>query len=189
MSFAKLDQDRIVAEALALLGEEGLAQVSLRKVAARLGVGVSSLYWHVEDKNALYRLMSARVFRSCVEAVPPSADWQAWLRAFGLAVWHAQVTTRDAHRLIAHAAVADGPRHEFRSRIIGTLEALGLDPHLAGPAQQSVQALVTGWTTLVPLQSARSDLEMLEQALDALIAGWDARTKNLALQTVQPRSS
>jgi TetR/AcrR family tetracycline transcriptional repressor len=175
MSFAKLDQDRIVGEALALLGDEGLAQVSLRKVAARLGVGVSSLYWHVEDKSALYRLMSARVFLSCVEAVPPSATWQAWLRGFGLAVWHAQVTTRDAHRLIAHSSVADGARRAFRGDIIATLEGLGLAGDVAGPAQQSVQALVTGWTTLAPLLSESSDLEMFEQALDVLIAGWGAR--------------
>jgi TetR/AcrR family tetracycline transcriptional repressor len=175
MSFSKLDQDRIVAEALALLGEEGLDQVSLRKVAQRLDVGVSSLYWHFRDKAALYRLMSARVFRSCVDAVPQTSTWQEWLREFGLALWHAQVTVRDAHQLIGQASLEDGLRYRVRDEIVATLGALGLQPMIATPAQRSVQSLVTGWTTLKPLQG--EDRPMFEDALDALIAGWDARVR------------
>ncbi len=175
MSFAKLDQDRIIGEALALLGEEGLAQVSLRKVAARLGVGVSSLYWHVRDKGTLYRLMSARVFRSCVDAVPACASWQDWLRQFGLALWHAQITVRDAHQLIAQASLEDGVRRVVRDEIVKLLGGLGLSPDIAAPAQRSVQALVTGWTTLKPIQGEGEDRPMFEDALSALIAGWDAR--------------
>lgn len=177
MSFAKLDQDRIVAEALALLGEEGLDQVSLRKVAGRLGVGVSSLYWHVRDKADLYRLMSSRVFRSCVDAVPDSATWQEWLRGFGLALWHAQVTVRDAHQLIAHSTVRAGPVGAEVSaaydHIIGSLERLGLAPDKADLAQRSVQALVTGWTTLASRRGEGGDRPAFEGALRALIAGWE----------------
>ncbi|WP_404712673.1 TetR family transcriptional regulator [Sphingomonas sp. MMS24-J13] len=175
MSFSKLDQDRIVGEALELLGEEGLAQVSLRKLAQRLDVGVSSLYWHVRDKGALYRLMSARVFRSCVDAVPETRTWQEWLREFGLALWHAQVTVRDAHQLIAQASLEDGLRHKVREEIVATLAGLGLAAEIAAAAQRSVQALVTGWTTLKPLQDEGEDRPMFEDALDALIAGWEAR--------------
>jgi TetR/AcrR family tetracycline transcriptional repressor len=177
MSFSKLDQDRIVGEALALLGEEGLAQVSLRKVAQRLDVGVSSLYWHVRDKAALYRLMSARVFRSCVDAVPATPTWQEWLREFGLALWHAQITVRDAHQLIAQSSLDDGLRHRVRDEIIATLGGLGLVPAIAAPAQRSVQSLVTGWTTLKSLQDDNEDQPMFEDALDALITGWDARAR------------
>lgn len=177
MSFAKLDLNLIVGEALALLGEKGLAEISLRKVAMRLGVGVSSLYWHVQDKAELYRLMSSRVFRSCVDAVPPSASWQEWLRQFGLALWHAQVTVRDAHQLIAQASMDDSARRAVRDEIVDTLAGLGLDRAIAAPAQRSVQALVTGWTTLKPLQGEEEDRPTFEDALAALIAGWDARVR------------
>lgn len=180
MPFAKLDQDRIVSEALALLAEEGLAQVSLRKVAGRLGVGVSSLYWHVRDKSELYRLMSSRVFRSCVDAVPESPTWQAWLWGFGLALWHAQVTVRDAHQLIAQSSLGDAApvRAEISAafeRITGALTALGLAAELVDPAQRSVQALVTGWTTLASRRGQKEDRAAFESALGALIAGWEAR--------------
>jgi len=63
MSFAKLDRDQIIQEAVALLKEEGLDAVSLRRIAARLGVSVSSLYWHINNKESLSALMSAAIFR------------------------------------------------------------------------------------------------------------------------------
>ena len=175
MPFAKLDQDRIVAEALALLNEEGLAQVSLRKVATRLGVGVSSLYWHVEDKSALYRLMSGRVFRACLEAVPPADDWRIWLRDFAHALWQAQLTVRDAHQLIAQAPRNEADNGRTRADIVGRLAAMGLDPAIAAPAQLSIQALVTGWTTLHARPGGGLDQDAFRAALDALIAGWEAK--------------
>jgi len=172
MSFAKLDQTRIVQEALDLLQEQGLAQVSLRKIAARLDVGVSSLYWHIRDKDALYALLSRRILRACLDAVPPCADWASWLRAFGLALWQAQVTIRDVRQLIVVAPVDEETRREYRAEIIGTLEGFGLDTMTATLAQRSVQALVTGWTTLKPLQSGEDEKAYFEAALDALIRGW-----------------
>ena len=48
-----LDRQRIVAEAVALLDADGLDGVTLRKLAARLGVQAPTLYWHIPNKAAL----------------------------------------------------------------------------------------------------------------------------------------
>ena len=50
---ARLTKAKIVAAAMALLNDEGLDGVSLRKLAGRLGVRAPSLYWHFPDKDAL----------------------------------------------------------------------------------------------------------------------------------------
>ena len=42
-----LDKRQIVTEALALLDADGLDGVTLRKLAARLGVQQPTLYWHL----------------------------------------------------------------------------------------------------------------------------------------------
>ena len=177
MSFSKLDRTRIVSEALVLLQEEGLAQVSLRKLAGRLSVGVSSLYWHLADRDALYSEMAERIFRSCLEAIPPSDGWEDWLRGFGRTLWRAQNEVRDARQLIVRAAMAEAVRAELRAEIVARLGALGLAPAAASAAQRSVQALVTGWTTLTP-HAPRGDgpeQKSFDAALDVLICGW--RTK------------
>jgi TetR/AcrR family tetracycline transcriptional repressor len=176
MSFSKLDRDQIVREAVALLSEEGLQAVSLRKVASRLGVSVSSLYWHVTDKETLYGLMSVSIFRACLDAVPPNDNWRRWLHDFGLAIWDAQITVRDARQLIVVSRPPAGLAEESLRRILDALEAGGLPRESALAAQRSVQALVTGWTTLrsVRPDAMGADRNSFVVALDVLINGWVA---------------
>lgn len=174
MSFSKLDQDQIVREAVALLTEEGLGAVSLRKVAARLGVSVSSLYWHVRDKEALFGLMSASIFRDCIDAVKPAADWRQWLHDFGLSLWDAQITIKDARQLIVIARPQASLAEDSLGRILEILSTLGLSEGLAVVVQRSVQALVTGWTTLrsATPNAVGADRDSFVLALDVLIDGW-----------------
>ncbi|MCK9931861.1 TetR/AcrR family transcriptional regulator C-terminal domain-containing protein [Frankia sp. Mgl5] len=56
-SRAGLSRERIVAVALEIADAEGLDAVSMRRVAAMLGVGTMTLYTHVQDKEALLELM------------------------------------------------------------------------------------------------------------------------------------
>lgn len=51
-----LTRDQIVQAAIALLDEEGLEALSMRKLGARLGAGATSLYWHVANKDELLEL-------------------------------------------------------------------------------------------------------------------------------------
>lgn len=69
-----LTVDRIVAAAVALADAEGLAALSMRKVADRLGVGTMSLYTYVPSKAELIDVMFDAV---CGEvAVPWASDWR-----------------------------------------------------------------------------------------------------------------
>lgn len=177
----KLTRDIIVAEAIALLREGGLAEVSLRKIAARLSSKAPSLARHVGDKDALLALMSEAIFRSTLAQVPPCATWQEWLKAFGHAFWREQNRTRDSARLIASAP----PRQESIDNIVHDMSAalrlLDLDIAVGMRMQSSVQALVTGW--VIYKQSAKGESiaqfvpieQSFEESLDALIAGWAAR--------------
>lgn len=76
----------IVAGAVALTAEHGLDALSMRAVAAELGVTPMALYHHVGDKDALVRLVADAV----VAAVPaPAGDlpWDAWLSAYHDGLW------------------------------------------------------------------------------------------------------
>ena len=54
---ARISRDQIAAAALAIADRDGLEAVSMRSVAARLGVGTMSLYNHVRNKADLERLL------------------------------------------------------------------------------------------------------------------------------------
>ncbi|WP_432498705.1 TetR/AcrR family transcriptional regulator [Kineococcus gypseus] len=52
-----LDVDAVVAAAVALADEQGLAGLSMRRLAERLGVGAMSLYTYVADRDELLDLV------------------------------------------------------------------------------------------------------------------------------------
>jgi AcrR family transcriptional regulator len=56
-----LSRERICREALALVDEEGLDALSMRRLGARLGVEAMSLYRHVRDKRDLLDALHAAV--------------------------------------------------------------------------------------------------------------------------------
>jgi AcrR family transcriptional regulator len=52
-----LGQAEIVRAAMAIADAEGLEAVSMRRIAASLGFGATSLYWYVKSKEELFQLM------------------------------------------------------------------------------------------------------------------------------------
>ncbi|MEV6227545.1 TetR/AcrR family transcriptional regulator C-terminal domain-containing protein [Saccharopolyspora shandongensis] len=68
-------RERIVHTAIGIADREGRAAVSMRRVAAELGVGTMSLYRHVPDKDELLRLMADAAF---AETPLPGAGHRGW---------------------------------------------------------------------------------------------------------------
>lgn len=101
----RLSVDRIVDAALAVADAEGLASMSMARVARELGVGTMSLYTHVPGKAELIDLMADAVMGR--RALPGPADparpqgWRAQVELYAeqtLAVhrrhpWFAEIST------------------------------------------------------------------------------------------------
>ncbi|GAA3687419.1 TetR/AcrR family transcriptional regulator C-terminal domain-containing protein [Nonomuraea antimicrobica] len=81
-----LTLDRIVEEALALLDEEGVGRLTMRRLAERLGTGSTTLYWHVKTKDDVLDLaldaifQEVRVPRGETDAGGPGDDWRVRVR-------------------------------------------------------------------------------------------------------------
>jgi TetR/AcrR family tetracycline transcriptional repressor len=177
----KVSKDQIVQEAIALLYEQGLRQVTLRNLAERLSMRAPSLFWHIRNKDELLALIDEAIFRQCVESIPPSKTWQEWLHYYGLALWEAQCKAPDIPNLITQVNLGPEVRQTLYQLLYDELVVFGIDMHLAMKMQSSVQALVTGWTVLTSVprdQAAEQQYSPrksgLVEALDALIHGWEA---------------
>lgn len=57
----------IIDAAWEVAREQGLAQLTLRDVAARVGMKAPSLYSHVDSKNAIYDAMFAQAWTECLD--------------------------------------------------------------------------------------------------------------------------
>jgi AcrR family transcriptional regulator len=82
-----LDRNRILETALELAKEVGLANFSVPMLAGRLEVGVTSIYWHIPNRDELVHLMAARAIERFDGLLPrpdgwEPADWQSYLREY-----------------------------------------------------------------------------------------------------------
>ncbi|MEW9549433.1 TetR/AcrR family transcriptional regulator C-terminal domain-containing protein [Nonomuraea sp. NPDC050783] len=121
-----LARETIVAAALRLLDEAGLDGVTLRKLAAELGVRAPALYWHFASKQELLDAMAAAMTArhlSRPELAEPG-EWRAWLAGHARADRAMLNAYRDGARLVAGTR----PSPEVLAaveRTVATLERVG----------------------------------------------------------------
>jgi AcrR family transcriptional regulator len=80
-----LSREEITRIAIELADTHGLEAVSMRRIAAKLGAGATSLYWYVSSKDDLYELMVDEVVGE-IRVPVPSGDWQYDLREIARAI-------------------------------------------------------------------------------------------------------
>ncbi|MEV0717301.1 TetR/AcrR family transcriptional regulator C-terminal domain-containing protein [Asanoa sp. NPDC050611] len=83
----ELNRDRVVSSAVAIADAEGLSMLTMRRVAADLGVATMSLYRHVPSKEELILAMIDAVFGENPLPEEPPADWRARLETAARQMW------------------------------------------------------------------------------------------------------
>jgi TetR/AcrR family transcriptional regulator, tetracycline repressor protein len=71
----QLTRERVVAEALTVIAKEGVQALTMRSLAARLGVVPGALYHHVRNKEQLQDLVLDGVLAEVDYGVDPSQPW------------------------------------------------------------------------------------------------------------------
>jgi TetR/AcrR family tetracycline transcriptional repressor len=105
-----LTKDVIVQAALGLLEDKGLEGLTVRAVAARLGVQAPALYWHVRDKQELLNEMATEIWRRIgaeLAALPSGVPWDELLTAFATITRAALLGHRDGARLFSGTYLTD----------------------------------------------------------------------------------
>ncbi|XVS61502.1 TetR/AcrR family transcriptional regulator C-terminal domain-containing protein [Actinosynnema sp. CA-299493] len=80
-------REHVVRTAISIADAEGLDAVSMRRLAAELGVGPMSLYRHVENKDELVAQMADEVFGEQGPPVREPAGWRAGLELIARRQW------------------------------------------------------------------------------------------------------
>jgi AcrR family transcriptional regulator len=156
----QLTRERVVAEALAVIGEQGVQALTMRRLAARLGVVPGALYHHVRNKQQLQDLVLDNVLAEIDVHLDPSLAWVEQLKVL-------------AHRLRqvleAHPGVAGilktrdplGPHSlALAEGFLGPLRAAGFADREAGLAffllvDYTIGFAVSGTPTSVNEQRVR----------------------------------
>jgi AcrR family transcriptional regulator len=125
----ELTRERIIHAAIAIADTEGLTALSMRRVAAELGVGAMSLYRHVPGKDRLVLLMADTVFGEGQLPEPPPPGWRARLELIARMQW--AVSRR--HPWIARVVSLTRPTPTpngmaYTEGALRAVDGLGLDP-------------------------------------------------------------
>ncbi|WP_198035282.1 TetR/AcrR family transcriptional regulator [Streptacidiphilus rugosus] len=141
-----LSVEAVVDAAVAIADAEGVEAVSMRRIAAELGVGTMSLYRYVETKDDLLDLMTDQVMGGEGEERPaPHPDWRAELR--GIAVRYRALLLRHQWVLgVSGSRPPLGPNVlDNTERMLGAMDGLGLDIEEMARFGWTVMAYVRGY--------------------------------------------
>ncbi|MCR6485165.1 TetR/AcrR family transcriptional regulator C-terminal domain-containing protein [Amycolatopsis sp. OK19-0408] len=138
-----LSRDRILREALALVDEEGLDAVSMRKLARRLGVDPMSLYNHVDGKEALLDGI-AEVLLAAIPATTPGPDLRTTMSALAHGFRGAVLGHPRAAPLVLTRRLASLTALEPVEAVLGPLLAAGYPPERAVHGLRAVLAFLIG---------------------------------------------
>ncbi|MBA9005184.1 GntR family transcriptional regulator [Thermomonospora cellulosilytica] len=124
-----LTRERIVAAAMEIADAEGLGALSMRSVAARLGVSTMSTYRYVGGKDDLVMLMADAAYGEAAWPETPPEGWRARFELVARLLW--QVHRR--HPWLAHITPLNRPLAlpnlmAHGERLLAALDGLGLDP-------------------------------------------------------------
>jgi AcrR family transcriptional regulator len=146
-------RQKILAAAWQVAREQGLAALTLREVAARVGIRAPSLYSHFDSKHAIYDAMFGQAWREYLEfdqgrELPESP----------------RSALREGARTYFEFATADLARHQLMS--LRTIPGFTPSPESYAPALASMELFVE--------QAAERGVHLTEADADlftALIAG------------------
>ncbi|GAA3185555.1 MULTISPECIES: GntR family transcriptional regulator [Streptomyces] len=120
-------RDRLVRAAIALADAEGLAALSMRAVAGRLGVSAMAAYRHVQGKDELVALMTDTVLGELDHPRTP-APWRTRLEEGARALWR----VHRAHPWLAQTGPLTRPQLlprllAYSEWMLAALDGRGLD--------------------------------------------------------------
>jgi AcrR family transcriptional regulator len=141
-----ISKEAIVTAAIGLLDREGLAALSMRRLAEELGAGAASLYWHVGSKDGLLDLVMDEVIGEGKVPDPDPGHWREQLEQ----VARDQRAASHRHPWLVRVSIGRipmGPNAlRYSERILAILRAGGLPPHLAVQGYLLLIATVNGFT-------------------------------------------
>jgi len=136
-------RERAIRVAVALADERGIESLSMRKLAAELGIQAMSLYYHVKDKDDILDGMLDVVY---LEFATPRAgdEWRAAMRARAEST--RRVLARHPWAISIKARTSPGPATlGHLDSVIGCFTAAGFSMPLTGHAISILDSYVLGF--------------------------------------------
>jgi AcrR family transcriptional regulator len=138
-----LDREQVLRAAVELADKQGIDALTMRGLAARLGVEAMSLYNHVDNKDDLLDGMVDLVAEE-IDEPPDGVDWIGALRHRAIAAHDALLRHRWASALWASRMEVGPARLRHMDALLRDLRSAGFPPGLLDLAFHTLQNHVLG---------------------------------------------
>jgi TetR/AcrR family tetracycline transcriptional repressor len=123
-----LTREVLIETGLRLLDEVGLDGLTVRRLAAELGVRSPALYWHIRTKQELLDGMAnAIILRAGMGPPRDDETWQQWLARRARAYRRSLLASRDGARVVS-AAVRGGDAVRHFEQELAAMVGRGFTP-------------------------------------------------------------
>ena len=145
-----IQPEAVIKAALEILDAEGLENVTLRRIAAKLYVQAPALYWHFKDKQDITEDMAQAILSNAkLDNFTEPADinnWPTWLADLMHCLRNALIAHRDGGRVVAGASFGRAYALEkMLAQIARVLNKAGFDSLPAGLAAATTIDYVWGF--------------------------------------------
>jgi TetR/AcrR family tetracycline transcriptional repressor len=168
-----ITREALTAAGLAVLRREGLDALSMRKVAAELGVRAASLYYHVQDKEQLLDLLADGLTWD-TRKLTGTGDWSDCLRDAAHGYYSYLHANRDTARLMAGRRTPGPNLMNLLDAMLGRLNAAGFSDTDAARATMLIATYVQGY--VLQEQQPKAPLADPEKGTAALTEACRAAT-------------
>jgi TetR/AcrR family tetracycline transcriptional repressor len=159
----QLHRADVLAGALVLLDDDGLEGLTMRKLAAHLGVQAGALYWHFQNKQALLDAIADALLAD-VPGPAPDGTWEQRLTELGQQLRAALLAHRDGARVFAGSFTTEPNTLRLGPMSVEIVSSAGIPVERAGWVAFSLLYYVLGHC-----------IEEQAQAELAADGGWQAK--------------
>jgi AcrR family transcriptional regulator len=195
-----LSRERVLVAAVALADAEGIQALTMRRLAADLGVEAMSLYYHVPGKEALldglvdYVLGEIDTAVSRLDPTGTDTDWRPRLRQRFLAAREVMLRHPWAPGLIGTRPTIPAAVYTYYDGIVGTLIGAGFSYRIVHRALHAFGSLPLGFAQelfsptsaggSLEAETAEAELPAIAEALPHLTAMMAAEAHDVADPTL-----
>jgi AcrR family transcriptional regulator len=166
---AGIERDDVVDAALALVADGGAESLTMRKLAAELGVATTTIYWHVGNRDdlvlAVVQRQAERQATTKVRGTTPATRIASAARN----IWDNALAHRNVTALASQAGATTLLELPLEIALVAELEAAGLRGEAARDGLRAVLACVAGFLIMAWRREEQVPRELRPAALWAAV--------------------
>jgi AcrR family transcriptional regulator len=164
---APLSRERVLAGALAVADSAGIAGLTIRSLAEKLGVRPMSVYYYVANKDEILDAIVDLVFGE-IELPLPDGDWHAEMRRRAISARHVLRIHPWAIQLLQSRTNPGAATLRHHDAVLGALRGAGFSVEMTAHAFALIDSYVFGFAlseAALPINGPQTVTEVAESMM------------------------